>query len=372
MSNGTLIRLPMAKIITKIIFGLISIPLLFCCQSKNKLNEEYIVGGDFSIMKKLEDLGGEYKIDGILKKGYQIFKDNGYNYARLRIFHSPDMKGPVCNDLDYTIATAQDAKEFGFQILLNFHYSDTWADPGHQIKPKAWEDIPFSALTDSVYQYTKDVLTKMGNAGVLPEMVQIGNEITPGMLWPEGKIWKENGADWESICSLLKAGIKAVHDVYDNKDVSIMIHTDTGGSQQKTETFFRNILDNGVTFDMIGLSYYPWWHGTLDDLKNSLNYVSAQYDHDIILVETAYYSNGYYPKPDQWIIDYQPYPPTEQGQYDFLVELNSILKTYPKVKGVFYWKPDGMVVEGSEVHYLGRSLFDEKGNAYKGICAWKN
>ncbi|MDH5398525.1 MAG: arabinogalactan endo-1,4-beta-galactosidase [Cyclobacteriaceae bacterium] len=364
------------KHIALILFGLAI--LLSCAPQKEETTpaeevqpDEYYIGGDFSIMKKMEDLGGEYKIDGVIKPGYEIFRDNGYNYARLRIFHTPNMEGPVCQDLAYTIATAKKAKDYGFKLLLNFHYSDTWADPGKQFKPAAWESASFEGLVDSVNQYTRLVLNEMDKAGVLPEMVQIGNEITPGMLWPEGKIWKPEGPDWESISTLLKSGIQAVHEVYGDREVQVMIHTDSGGDKEKTETFFNNISSRGVAFDLIGLSYYPWWHGTFEDLKGTLRFVSENFAQDIVLVETAYYSNGYYPEPGEWVIDYQPYPPTEQGQYDYLVALNKTLHAFAKVKGVFYWKPDGLEIPGSGVNYLGRSLFSPTGDAYKGIGAWK-
>ncbi|MCA1758278.1 MAG: arabinogalactan endo-1,4-beta-galactosidase, partial [Bacteroidales bacterium] len=170
-----------------------------------------VYGGDFSIMKKLEDLGGEYKMDGEVKEGFQIFKESGYTWCRLRIFHTPNMEGPVCNDLEYTIALAKKAKQFGFKIFLNFHYSDTWADPGKQFTPKAWENLDFETLADSVFQYTKNVMQAMKLAGVSPEMVQIGNEINNGMIWPQGRLWENNGnARWDELTSLLKAGIRGV------------------------------------------------------------------------------------------------------------------------------------------------------------------
>ena len=257
------------------------------------------------------------------------------------------------------------------KLLLDFHYSDTWADPGKQIKPMAWEGLSLDVLADSVYQYSKNVITAMNNAGVLPDMVQVGNEITPGMIWPEGKIYKSSGEDWGSFCKLLNAGIDGVNDAYGTIDVPIMIHIDKGGDLSATSRFFSKIEQHGVEFDLIGLSYYPWWHGTFADLQKNLIWLSENKEQDIVIVETAYYSNGYYPEPGKWVLDYQPYPPTEQGQYDFLVELDSIAHEYPKVKGIFYWKPDGLEIPESKVNYLGRSLFDKDGNAFMGISAFK-
>ena len=330
-----------------------------------------VYGGDFSIMKKLEDLGGEYKINGEAKEGFQIFNENGYTWCRLRIFHTPNMEGPVCNDLEYTIALAQKARQFGFKIFLNFHYSDTWADPGKQYIPKAWENLDFETLTDSVYQYTKKVMQAMKSAGVFPEMVQIGNEINNGMIWPHGQLWVNDNARWDELTTLLKAGIRGVKEVEGGAEVPIMIHAATGGNLVESDNFYSNMLQRGVEFDVIGLSYYPWWHGTFEDLEKNLEFLSNKYEQEISVVETAYYANNWYPEPGEHVYDIQPYPPTEQGQHDFLVDLAERLKKYPKVTSVYYWKPDGLDIQGSGVPFLGRSLFDRNGNAFKGISAWK-
>jgi arabinogalactan endo-1,4-beta-galactosidase len=335
-------------------------------------NSHLMYGGDFSIMKKLEDLGGQYKLNGEVKEGFQIFNENGYTWCRLRLFHTPNLEGPVCNNLEYTIALAQKARQFGFKIFLNFHYSDTWADPGKQFIPKAWENLAFETLTDSVFQYTKTVMQKMKSAGVFPEMVQIGNEINNGILWPQGKLWESNGnARWDELTDLLKAGIRGVKAVEGGENVPVMIHAATGGNLVESDNFYKNILQRGVEFDVIGLSYYPWWHGTFEDLEKNLEFLSNKYEQEISVVETAYYANGWYPEPGEHIYDIQPYPPTEQGQFDFLTELNERLQKFPKVTSVYYWKPDGLDIPGSEIPFLGRSLFNRNGNALKGISAWK-
>jgi len=328
-------------------------------------------GGDFSIMKKLEDASGEYKIDGEVKDGFRIFKDNNYTWCRLRIFHSPNMEGPVCNDLDYTIALAKEAKSYGFKFLLNFHYSDTWADPGKQFAPKAWENLDFETLTDSVNQYSKKVMNALADADAAPDMVQVGNEINSGMVWPQGKLWNNDGsANWDELTALLKAGIRGVEEAKNGTSIPILIHAATGGNVEESDNFYSNIIERGLEFDVIGLSYYPWWHGNFDDLENNLKFLSNKYEQEISVVETAYYANGWYPEPEEWVLDVQPFPPDEQGQYDFLLKLDSVLQKYPKVTSVYYWKPDGLEVPGTAVPYLGRSLFSRNGNAFKGIAAW--
>ena len=148
----------------------------------------FVKGADISLLQRIDDTGYEYKSDGEVKDALEIFKEHGFNYMRLRLFHSPNGRGPVVNSLDYTIKLAKRIKKAELKFLLNLHYSDTWADPGHQWKPKAWEGLSFAELEKAVYEYTKNVIAKCKEEGVLPEMVQVGNEITPGFLWDEGKI----------------------------------------------------------------------------------------------------------------------------------------------------------------------------------------
>ena len=165
----------------------------------------------------MEDSGGVYKFNGKPVDPLQLFADNGYNYGRVRLFHSPNMEGSVCNSLEYTIELTKRIKATGMKLLLDIHYSDTWADPAHQIKPKAWEGLSFDVLTDSVYQYSRYVIEAMQKANVEPDMVQVGNEITPGFIWPDGQIYKDSTEDWTSFCTLLKVGVKGVEDAYAGK-----------------------------------------------------------------------------------------------------------------------------------------------------------
>jgi arabinogalactan endo-1,4-beta-galactosidase len=203
-------------------------------------------------------------------------------------------------------------------------------------------------------------------------MVQVGNEINNGMLWPLGKLYPGNGiTNWKGLTDLLKAGIQGVKDAQGGSGIKIMIHAATGGNRSESETFYTNMIENGVTVDVIGLSYYPWWHGTFDQLESNLENLSSKFAREISVVETAYYANNWYPQPDQWTLNVQPLPPTEEGQNDFLVELAKRLKKYPLVKSVFYWEPETVDIPASDIYYLGRSLFDTKGNAFKGISAWK-
>ena len=358
-------------------YYLVLILLIFSCSLNDSENEDNKVvlefGGDFSIMKKMEDAGGLYKTEGMVKEGLQIFEENGYSWARLRIFHTPNMIGPVCNDLNYTIVLAQKAKKFGFKVLLNFHYSDTWADPGHQTIPAAWRNLSFEVLQDSVYNYTKNVIETMSLYGVEPDMVQIGNEINNGLIWPHGKLWIESGVtNWDNLSLILKAGIRGVKEAANGADIPIMIHAANGGDINSSYKFYKNIIDRGVEFDVIGLTYYPWWHGTFVELEANILYLTKKFYKDFSIVETAYYSHDWYPDPTPWVNNDPPFPATEQGQYDYLFALAQMLKQNPRVKTLFYWKPDGLDIPNTKVNYSGRSLFDENGDAFSGISAWKD
>src|SRR5262245_12370443 len=147
----------------------------------------YAVGADVSFLKAAEDRGTVFKVGGEAMPGLQIFREHGYNWVRLRIFHTPEnSRQRLPNGLDYTLAMAKDARARGFKLLLDFHYSDTWADPGKQYLPRAWEGKSHDELTEAVFAYTRDAIAAFKQAGALPEMVQLGNEVIGGMLWPDG------------------------------------------------------------------------------------------------------------------------------------------------------------------------------------------
>jgi beta-galactosidase len=213
----------------------------------------------------------------------KILADHGFNYIRLRVFVNPENEkgySPVTGfcGLEYTKQMAARAKKYGMKLLLNFHYSDYWADPQQQNKPQAWKDLDFNLLKDSLKAYTKRVLIALRDQGTLPEMVQVGNEINHGMLWPDGHI-----SNLDNLAELLKAGVEGVREV--DPSIIIMMHLALGGQNREATFWLDNMIARGVDFDMIGLSYYPRWHGTLDDLKSNLNDLSVRYKKDLNVVE---------------------------------------------------------------------------------------
>jgi beta-galactosidase len=242
-----------------------------------------MLGADISFLPELEARGMKFSDNGVTRDAVQILKDNGLNYIRLRLFVNPEgdsgysPKKGFC-DLDHTIAMAKRVKAAGMKFLLNFHYSDTWADPQKQFKPGAWKGQSFEQLRQTVFNYNRDVIQQMKKAGVMPDMVQIGNEINHGMIWPEGHI---NNLD--SLAQLIYAGIQGVKAV--DPSITIMLHIALGGQNDESRFFLDNMVMRGVPFDVIGLSYYPRWHNTLEDLRYNLDDLARQYGKDLIVVE---------------------------------------------------------------------------------------
>jgi len=308
----------------KLIFGL----LLSAAAAVNAA--DYIVGADLSFLKQAEDRGTVFKEDNQPKPGLQIFKDHGYNWIRLRVFHTPTQ---LPNSLEYTIAEAQAAKKLGFKFLLDYHYSDTWADPGKQFIPKAWEGKSHTEMVQALFEYTRDTTAAFRDAGVLPDMVQIGNEITNGMLWPDARL----PANWDNFADFIKAGIAGVEAGKGNLPrPRIMIHIDKGGDKVATRNFFDKLNTYKVNYDVIGQSYYPWWHGSLNDLREELLSTIKAYGKDVIVVEAAYNwtPGNYRNKPG-------PFPETPEGQRAFWEEVNRTVQAAPDGKGigVFWWEP---------------------------------
>jgi len=330
---------------------------------------EFIKGADVSFIPQIEDLGGVYKENNIPQDPLKIFKDHGFNYIRLKLWHTP---GENYNNLEKILYLAKRIKDRELKFLLNFHYSDTWADPGKQYKPAAWRELAFETLKDSVYQYTKKVMRTLYDQHTLPEMVQIGNEIISGMLWNDGRVGGayDTPQQWKNLGELINAGIRGVRESCDNGDsVKIMIHIDRGGNNSASRWFFNNLLAQNVEFDIIGQSFYPWWHGTLNQVKANLNDLAVRYGKDIIIVETAY------PWTLQWFDDrnnivgssrqlHSGYPATVDGQTAFLNDLMKLIRNVKnqKGKGLFYWAPEYISVQPIGSDWENNALFDFNGN----------
>ncbi|WP_114790757.1 beta-galactosidase GalA [Niabella yanshanensis] len=245
-----------------------------------------MLGADISFLPQLEARGVKFSDKGEVKDAIDILKDHGFNYIRLRIFNNPAADsgyapGRGFCDLLHTLEMARRVKAAGMQLLLDFHYSDTWADPGKQFKPSAWKGKGFPELKRAVYDYTRDVMERLKKQGTLPDMVQVGNEINHGMIWPEGNI-----GNLDSLSQLIYAGINGVKAV--DPGSTIMLHVALGGQNDESRFFYDNMVLRDVPFDVIGLSFYPKWHCTLADLEYNANDMANRYQKDVIIVEYSH------------------------------------------------------------------------------------
>jgi beta-galactosidase len=252
-------------------------------QSDFKKDIGKMLGADISFLPELEARGMKFYDKGVQKDAIEILKDHGFNYIRLRIFNNPSSEkgyspGKGFCDLEHTKQMAARIKKAGLKMLLDFHYSDYWADPQQQFKPSAWEGLDFNHLSSALKGYTKTVLLSLKQQESLPDMVQIGNEINHGMVWPEGHI-----SHPDSLAMLLKAGIEGVKEI--DPTIIIMLHIALGGQNDESVFWLDNMFARGVDCDIIGLSYYPRWHGTLGDLNYNLNDLVRRYDKYVNVVE---------------------------------------------------------------------------------------
>jgi beta-galactosidase len=244
---------------------------------------DQMLGADISFLPQLEERGIKFSDKGVTKDAIEILKDHGLNYVRLRIFNDPAQengyspKKGFCN-LDYTKQMAKRVKAAGLKLLLDFHYSDYWADPGKQYKPAAWKDLSFEQLKKALYDYTKMVMEELKAQGTTPDMVQVGNEINHGIVWPDGNV-----SNIDQTAQLINAGTAAVKAV--DPTVQMMLHVALGGQNDESVFFIDNMVARGVPVDVIGQSYYPKWHGTLADLEYNLNNLVRRYNKDVIVVE---------------------------------------------------------------------------------------
>ncbi|MEY4488826.1 MAG: hypothetical protein RIQ79_1334 [Verrucomicrobiota bacterium] len=326
---------------------------------------DFAVGADLSFLAEAEAKGTRFRDGGVEKDGMALFRDHGYTWVRLRLFHTPGAdRHNLPNDLASTITQARRAKALGFKVLLDFHYSDTWADPMHQTMPQAWAGLTLVQLTRAVRDYTRDCTAAFRDAGAMPDMVQTGNEVTAGMLWPEGKLPER----WDGFAELMKAGIAGVRDGSEGATVpQILVQIERSGSWPETKWFFDHLLARGIEPDVLGQSYYPWWHGSSEALRTTLNAMAREYGKPVMVVETAYPW-----RPSEYRGEPAPFPETPQGQRDFLATVGGIVRAVPDGlgAGVFWWEP--AVAGGRGQNNLrSRGMFDATGNVLPVIDALK-
>ena len=317
-----------------------------------------ILGADISSLKKSEDLGGVYRYgDGTEADALQILKDRGMNYARLRVWGDPfDGYHGTAEILEMAVRLQRQ----GIKLLVDFHYSDNWADPGKQIKPAAWQDFDFEQLKKAVYDHTFDVCSSLVAQGTPPDMVQVGNEINAGMLWPDGDY-----NHFDNLAALLTEGYQAVKDC--SPSTLVMLHIAEGGDNEMARWWLGNITRRDVPFDVIGISYYPFWHGSLAELQYNLNDISSRYAKDVIVVETAYafteQENDFLSNIANPDLATPGYPFTPEGQRAMLRDIMGVVRAVPEGRGlgVFYWDAVWTAVPGNG----WESTDPQSGNAWE-------
>jgi len=364
----------MKKILFLIILVGFGLFMFACNQGANNKSPSFYRGADLSFLQMMEKGGAKFYDHGKQENALTIFKNHGQNTVRLRLWYHPKRD---LNNLANTIKMAKRIKADHLQFILDFHYSDTWADPGKQFKPKAWDSLSFPVLKDSVVAYTSRVITELKNAQAEPDIVQIGNEVTNGMLWPDGKVdGKYNTPkQWTQFTELLKAGVKGVKKADPTGRIKIMIHIDRGGDPSGARFFFNKMKNYKVHYDMIGLSYYPWWQGPLDSLKATTAELAHQFHKPMMVAETAYpwtevgMSKTGAENPDSLL---SAYPATPKGQFDFLKKVFKIVHHIPGHLGIgmLYWEPDVVPLKG-QGHWTINSMFNFKGEVLPSMSVFE-
>ena len=368
------------------------------------LSDDFIKGVDISSLADIEKAGGKYyNAQGEEADIFEILKENGVNWVRLRIWNNPtyaedlydaygnliakkgEAYGGGNNSVEVDIPLAVRAKEAGLKLLLDFHYSDTWADPGKQNMPQDWVGLNEKNLNAAVEKYTKESLEAFIKAGARPDMVQIGNELNNGFMWPLGKIWGDAGekvGGMDGFITLLKSAAKGVRSAQGNGEkIKIAIHLADGGNNGLYRSIFDPIKASKLDYDVIGLSFYTYWHGSTTDLKSNMTDLAKTYGKELIVMETAY---AFTPEDgdDQGNVfqvysnEKEGYVPSVQGQATAIAD---VIKTVASVKGgngVFYWEPAWIPVEGAGLSategctWENQSMFDFEGRVLPSLAVW--
>lgn len=347
--------------------------------STTDMNQLRIRGADISFTLQEEALGTKLSDNGQSRPIEQILRRHGANYIRLRVWVNPPAG---TSDLPAALKLAARAHAAGMKVLLDLHYSDTWADRKHQLTPAAWTALGPEALQAQVESYTRQTVAAFAAQGTPVDTVQIGNEITMGMLWPTGQIYRNGAERWTEFTDLLKAGAKGVKEAVASRPPAVMIHVDTGGDTNGSAYFFDHLQQHGVPFDLIGLSYYPFWHGSLADLSRNVDNLASRYGKDVVVAETSYpwtqqsgdgttlvSSAGALPEAAR-------FPPTPQGQASYYQALTQVLRQVPGGHGAGFlvwepgWLPGVAAEKGMGDPYNNLTLFDWQGKGLPALQAF--
>lgn len=325
-------------------------------------------GVDLSFYDEINTLGGKYKYSGQDFSIFEILKSANVNWVRLRLWVNP--QNEWCN-LEHTIKIAKLIKQNNFKFLLDIHYSDTWADPSQQTIPSDWgaelaqkstDGQKVTYLTQKISDYTKEVLNAFIAQGITPDMVQTGNEITNGMLWPYGTT---TGGNCENLMAFLDAATKAVREKA--PDAKIMLHLDRGGDNTTASWWYGVARNKNIDYDVIGLSYYPFFHGTdLGVVENNLKNLRTTFSKEVCIVETSYpWSCGWNDNTPNQVGEgndlLDDCPATKEGQQKYLKKLCELVEAAGGT-GVFYWGADSISVTGYQNTLENQAWFDFNNN----------
>lgn len=345
-----------------------------------------ILGIDVSTY--LEELfhGAKYYDGDAVIDPLDAFVHNGVDYMRIRIWNdpkSPDGKPYLAGDcdIDNYVRLGRLAKEKGYKLLMDLHYSDFWADPGKQMIPKAWADYGIDEMVDAVYSFTKECLQTAVREGVAPALIQVGNEITNGILWPVGKLEIDGKrGNYDNFCRLIGAGCSACREIC--PEARIILHLERSNDKAVYQEFYTEMANHGISYDIIGASYYPYWHGTPAELMENLN-ACKRFGKEIMVVELGYgfTDKGYTLGGEErrLVIDAERavvpgvtdrYPLTPEGQAEYIKDFLALVRENG-IAGVFYWEPLWLPGEGicwaseagqAYIHEEGKSTSNEWAN----------
>ena len=370
---------------------------------------KFMTGADTSSLEAMEDQGARfYDINGEEGDALKILASHGVNFIRLRLFNRPTEsfdRGDYCN-LEHTLSMAKRIKSYGLGFMLDFHYSDFWADWKSQTIPQDWESQSADEIENSVYVYTKKIVKKFIDQGTAPDIVQIGNEIGKGLLWEYGSL--ENP---KQITAFLNAGLRAVdelnmelnesdaglcNDCNDVKadammntgngntvSIRTMLHVECGADTKRTEQFFTELYKEGLReFDYIGLSYYPYWAGDYSMLVDNMKNIDDKFHKEVVVVETAfpYTDESHDDMPNvvtgELTRKSMGLEPSVENQKAVIEKVIKTVKDMPNGAGVFYWEPVWYQIPGVGVskgkgnEWENQAMFDNEGHALESLRAF--
>lgn len=333
---------------------LIFLLLISCDSSENDRQSEpepidFYKGMDLSFLPEIESDGVVFKDENSqdIVDNYAYLKSRGVNLVRIRLWIN-NTSGLY--NLNFVKDQALKAKAQGMDFLLDFHYSDTWADPGSQDIPNVWATLNITSLTESIKSYSQNVLQELVLQDTFPAIVQIGNETNNGMLWPLGQVYSSSGENWDNYIQLTKAAIEGVRQA--SPASQIMIHH---AGIENADYFYEQLISRNVNFDIAGLSYYPWWHNNdIDFIENQLQSFATGITQKVMIVETAYPFTLNWDDQTNNIVGLQnqlitSYPATPAGQRTYMLRIHNMVKSLPGNKGIgyCYWAPDWVALSNN-------------------------